>query len=113
MRYRWLNWLLLLISVLLFISVIRSWMNFSVRGKGIKATQEKLVQVKQQHEELQRQLAKVESLEYVEKEARDKLNLGKEGEMIVIIPPTSPFLSPTPTPVDTSSNWQKWLRIFF
>ena len=113
MQRKWLTWVLLIISILFVISVIRSWSNLSERSYGITATQEKLDEVKREREELERQLARVESLEYVEKEARNKLNLGKEGELVVLIPSISPFLSPTPTPIDTSPNWEKWVKIFF
>ena len=94
-------------------SLIRSWVNLSDRGVNIKGTQDKFNQVEQQQDELKRKLASVESREYVEKEARDKLNLGKEGEVAVVAPSVSPVAEPTPTPFNTSTNWQKWVRLFF
>lgn len=88
-------------------------MNLSGRGVNIKSTQDKLNQVKQQQDELKRKRASVESREYIEKEARDKLNLGKEGEIAVVAPSVSPIAELTPAPFDTSTNWQKWVKLFF
>lgn len=47
----------------------------------------------------------------LEKTIRNKLNLSKEGEMVVIIPQLSPtpmVLTPTPAP-----NWQQWMDLYF
>jgi len=92
--------------------VVRSWINLSRMGKIIEQTQEKLQQVKQQQEDLNRQLVKTESREYVEKEVRNKLNLSRENEVVIILPSVSPILQPTPTSIDALANWQKWVKVF-
>lgn len=111
-RSKIVTWLLLLMIVMLSINVARSWVKISQRAEVIKLIQDKLQQVKEQKENLKRKLAEVESQEYIEREARNKLNKGKEGEIVLILPSISPFIEPTPTPIDTSANWQKWVRLF-
>lgn len=97
---------------MLAINIIRSWQHLSQRGDVIRETQERLEKAKEENEDLKKQLAQVESRQYIEKEARNKLNLGREGEMIILLPSISPILEPTPTIPDTSSNWEKWVKIF-
>ncbi len=78
----------------------------------IKEADDRLQKVTGESQNLQRELAQAESKDFIEREARNKLNLGKEGEIILILPPISPFLTPTPVPVDSSPNWQKWVKLF-
>lgn len=113
MKYRLVSWILLFIILMLVINIIRSFFNLRQRGDVISQTQEKLQSEKEQQEELNRQLARVESPAYIEKEARNKLNLGREREIVLILPSISPIAEPTPTIIDKSSNWQKWIRLFF
>lgn len=112
MRYKLINWVLLLLSLLFFINVVRSANLLTMRGKVIADIQNNLQEEKERQEDLKRQLAKVESDQYIEREARNKLNLGREGEIILLLPSVSPIIEPTPTPVDTTANWQKWINMF-
>ena len=113
MKHRLISWLLLIISLTLTIGVIRSWFSLGQQGDIIKQAEEKLQEEEEKQRELKRQLAQVESPAYIEKEARNKLNLGKEGETALILPSISPIARPTPTTPDKSSNWEKWLKLFY
>lgn len=65
---------------------------------------------KKRNVELKTQLVKTEDSYEFEKTVRNKLNLHKEDEIIVVIPnPTPTILSPTPTQIP---NYMKWLDIF-
>lgn len=112
MRYKIINWVLLFLTVLLFVNVIRSFKLLALRGNVVGDIQGKLQEEKDKQDNLKKQLARVESNQYIEKEARNKLNLGREGEMIVLLPSVTPVFLPTPTPVETIANWQKWMRLF-
>ena len=60
--------------------------------------------------ELKTQLVKTEDPYEFEKTVRNKLNLQKQDEVIVVIPnPTPTILSPTPTQIP---NYIKWLDVF-
>lgn len=98
--------------IILASNLIRSFLSISQRENILKDAQDRLEEVREENQNLQRQLAKVESGEYIEKEARNKLNLGKEGEVMLILPSISPVYTPAPTPIDRSTNWQKWVKIF-
>lgn len=112
MSYRLINWLILIICIVLFINLIRSFFHLQKQGKIIKGVEEKLREVTAEQDDLKRQLARSKSHQFIEKQAREKLNLGKEGEVIIILPSISLYLEPTPMPIDTSSNWEKWLKVF-
>lgn len=113
MKNRLINWVLLLVALMLVVNIIRSWIYLSQRGDIIRQTQERLKQVREENEELKRKKAQVESEQYIEREARNRLNLGREGEVVLLLPSISPSAEPTPTPVDTSSNLIKWVKVFF
>jgi len=92
--------------------VVRSWLKLQERGKIIKQVQKKLEEAKNKQENLKRQLAQVESRDFIEEEARNKLNMGKEGEIVLILP-SLVFKQPTPSPPAKSPNWKKWLELFY
>lgn len=81
----------------------------------IVKAQKELTKQTADNQRLKQDLARVNRPEFVEQEARDKLFLTKPGEGIVVIPTTAVVVSPTPTPipVDTTPNWQKWWEVFF
>lgn len=113
MRNRLINLVLLILFILLALNLFRSVKNFYLRRSMIKNAEDSLQEELNQNDNLKRELAKTQSETFVEKQARDKLNLVKEGEIIVILPTILPFVEPSPTPIDTSSNFEKWWKVFF
>ena len=94
-------------------NLIRSWRQLGRRGDIIKEAQDKLQEEKLLQDNLVRKLAGIKSAAFVDKQIREKLNLGREGEIVVILPSVSSAAEPTPTPIDTSSNLEKWIKVFF
>lgn len=77
--------------------------------------EERVEELRVKNEELKERLGYVKSSEFVEKEARDRLNMAKEDEIIVVLPEE---LGLRDWKLETSSeedlpNWQRWLRLFF
>lgn len=112
MHFKIINWFLFLLFVLLLVSLFRSVDQFRQREGILKEAETKLQDVKQEQNDLKKQLARAESKQFIEKQARDKLNLGREGEIVVILPSISVEAEPTPSPIDVSANWQKWAKVF-
>lgn len=112
MKQTLVNWILLILVVLLAVSTVRSWFRLTQRGQIIGDLQNKLQTEKVKRDGLSRQLALVQSPEYIENEARNKLNMGREGETVLFLPP---LVSPTPTmnPAEENQNWEKWVKVFF
>ncbi len=107
------NWILLIIFLVLVANLIKSWYFLQKRLDLVKHTQDKLEQVAQEHENLKRQLARVEADDYIEREARNKLNYTREGEVVILLPSISPISKPTPTPTEIPLNWLKWAKLFY
>ncbi|OGF99209.1 hypothetical protein A2Y99_04485 [Candidatus Gottesmanbacteria bacterium RBG_13_37_7] len=112
MKKKYVNLLLIIITLFLIVSIFRSWFLLQKRSEAIKKTQDKLTNLIDEQERLNRELARVEGREYIEREARNKLNYGKEGESFVFLPEITPVLLPTPTPTEIPYNWLKWVKIF-
>lgn len=68
-------------------------------------------EAKQKNARLKTEIVKQKSLHEVEKTIRNKLNLSKEGELVVIIPRPSP--TPTPIIVPTIPIYKQWINVFF
>lgn len=113
MRYRLINGFLWIIAATLVVNIIRSSIYLEKRAQNMKERADNLENIKNQQKELERNLAEVNSPDFVEKEARNKLNLGKSGEVVVLLPKVSQSIEATPTPVDEAANWQKWARLFW
>lgn len=87
------------------------WSLWQVR-QIVTQTQERVDLTQSENEQLQKRLAEVSSDAFVEKEAREKLGLGKLGETILILPnqsrdPRSQILDLRDEP-----NWKKWWNLY-
>lgn len=111
-KHKLASWVLFSVCLLLFISAFKSWINISKRADIFKNAQDRVQEASEKQKQLESALARVQSKEYIEQQAREKLNLSREGEITVIIPTISITEEPTPTPVENLSNWQKWLKVF-
>lgn len=81
---------------------------------------QEIAQLKDRNAELRRQMEYLQSPEYVEKVAREQLNLVQPGDTpLVLVYPTGKEPAPQPTPVPAqkqtapSPNWQRWWGFFF
>lgn len=64
---------------------------------------------------LEEEKAQRETDNFLEKEARDKLKMVKEGERLVVLPETLPVLGAETgaTPRAVLPVWRQWLELFF
>lgn len=67
---------------------------------------------KKQNQFLKERLYYVNTNEFIEKQAREKLGMVKSGEHIVLAPPASSTSSEIKIN-DTIPNWKKWWKLFF
>lgn len=102
------SWALVLVmgtfTIKLSLNVWRLWK----AGERVKVAETELITEKKIHEQLQQKLAEVESREFIEKEAREKLGLGTP------IPTNNPPVSSQPqeTIIKDEPNWQKWWKLY-
>jgi cell division protein FtsB len=112
-KNRVINGILFLSFIVLLFNVMRTYFFIQQKGDILQKANLKLQKAKEENENLKRQLARTQSPVFIEKEARNKLNMGKEGEILLLMPTIIPVEDPTPTPVDTSTNLEKWKKVFF
>ncbi|KKR03108.1 MAG: Septum formation initiator family protein [Microgenomates group bacterium GW2011_GWC1_39_12] len=85
-----------------------------VGRKGLlKAKQEELVQLQKEQENLQNKLKLAQTPEFIEKEAREKLNLAKIGETIILVEEGEIQAQTNQKETTIIPNWKKWWQMFF
>lgn len=112
MRARLINAFLLFLSVTVAVNLIRSWVQLQQRGDILNKEQQQLETVQAGHEQLVRQLAQVQTQAYQEQQARERLNVAKPQEAVVILPTVIPIELYTPTPTPSPVPWQQWKQVF-
>jgi len=99
--------LLLFLATSFIRNIIDIQRNYPVYNDSKKGFEE----AKQKNAQLKTQIVKQKSLNEIEKTIRNKLNLSKEGELVLIIPRPSP--SPTPIITPTIPIYKQWINVFF
>lgn len=79
-------------------------------GSRISQAKAELEVALKQQDELKNNLAWVQSPEFVEKEAREKLGMGKPDEVVLILPKFDEKPRSAEDPV--LSTWQKWWTLY-
>jgi cell division protein FtsB len=109
---RLIKFLILIIGVYIAISLTGSNWQLWRQGKIVEQMELRNQKLQQEGEALRKKLSQVETEEFIEKEARDKLNMGMPGETIVIIPDTLLATSAASGSSKELPNWEKWLKLF-
>ena len=113
MRKKFLKILAFLIGVCLIISLSRSIYQLLQASQQVGQTEEKLAKLEKEREELFKQKSYQESRFFIEKEAREKLNLSYPGEAIVILPDEEELIKQVQDfQAKTLPNYQRWLNLF-
>jgi cell division protein FtsB len=106
------------LAIFFAISLIGNVYKIRSAKKRFDDAQEKLASLKEEQKTLEEQLNVVKSQAYIEKQARDKLGLAKEGEIVLVLPDKEVLKSLSPRKSEESSltlpdpNWKKWMKLF-
>ncbi len=104
---------IIIIGTGLIISLSRNIYCLLKAGDQVELAQQRLEELEKEHQELLKKEDYYQSEEFVEQEARNRLNMGKPGETVVILPPNVGGTGEiTSTPAPELPNWQRWLRLF-
>jgi cell division protein FtsB len=112
MSKRLITFVVVIFCLFCIIQICWSIVNLWQKG-GLVTEQVQILKQKQsENDQLKQKLVEVESNDYIEKEARNKLNMQKEGDVVVVLPKNLPQIEKTS---DSSqlSNWQKWAKMIF
>jgi cell division protein FtsB len=104
--------------IILALSVSKNIERDAQINDQIQTEKAKLGKIQTDNNKLTQELAQTQNPNFIEKEVRDELGLGKEGEAIVVLPDADILrkLAPQmPSEVDTlpDPNWVKWEKLFF
>lgn len=103
----------IIIGFFLILNLARGvWGAYKDRSKLTEA-QNKLNTLRVQNEQLKNQLQYEKSDFFVEKEARDKLDLIKRNEVAVVLPQIKSAEGDPKQLEANLPNWQRWWRVFF
>lgn len=112
MKNRFLRILVFGLGVFLIVSLSRSIIDIWQKGGLLDKEEERLAKARLENEELAKELERLQSPEYIEKQAREKLGLGREGEVVVVLPPQvgspSPEVKIAPKQPE-KAVWQQWV----
>lgn len=84
-------------------------------GKRLDVAVEQVNKLQETNRMLEKRLEKVKSYDFIEEVARNKLNLVRDGETVVIIDQKSlenVLAQGKTAPVSKIPNWQGWLKLF-
>lgn len=101
------------IIILMILNLFKSWSSLQERLNIIKNTENKIALETDKQDRLKRELAQAESPDFIESQARDKLNMVREGEIVILMPTISISVQQTSPISELSPNWQKWLKLFW
>jgi cell division protein FtsB len=105
------NLLVFLVGGVIIVNLaLGCWRLWQAGGKVGEAAKQ-LEKLKIKNEKLKSELEYVKSPEFVEKEAREKLGLGRPGEEVWILPSISANQPPISENQD-KPNWERWWELF-
>ena len=111
MLKRLIAFIIVLVGLICIVQISRSIFNLWQKGDLISEQAAILKQKQAENDQLKQKLNQVESPEFIEKEARDKLNLQKEGEVVVVLPKTQELVLDDQNKGEKLANWQKWWKL--
>jgi cell division protein FtsB len=104
--------------LILALSVARNVSRDAQINTQVQAEKAKLAKIQADNNNLIQEIAQTQSPDFIEREVRDKLGLGKEGEATVVLPDDDTLRKLAPQmPVENDTlpdpNWVKWEKLFF
>lgn len=109
------SFLPLLISFVLGFNLGRDIWRLKKAEKRIFEAEQRLGEVKKENDDLEKQKEYYQSEQFLEEQIRDKLQMAKEGEKIVILPQEiieGGMEQDGETGEEEKENWGKWLELF-
>lgn len=102
----------IVVSLLIINGLSRNFLELWQQKKRVERVEQDVAALEQKEVELKGELRYYQSDEYVEKIAREKLLLGKEGETVLLLPSGFPNQSPITNhqSPDIVPFWKKWLK---
>lgn len=114
-KKRLINLFVFIIGISLIVNLSRNILKTLKASNQIKQAEKRAEELAKEQQSLLEKSQYYQSEAFIEEEARNKLNMSRPGEEIVILPPNvSRILSQKmPNLPQEVPNWQKWWNLFF
>jgi len=115
---RLIRYILIFVCALLVVSLVNNISTSRKMAQTLENAKQSLSDAQADEESLKQDLGIIESDYYFEKEARNKLGLVKENEIVVVLPSDDVLRKLSPRKVNDEnyrlpeSNWKKWMSLF-
>lgn len=106
---------IIIVAIVILVSLARQINEALISGTRLDESAEEVNKLQEKNRNLKEKLSGTQKYEKIEEIARNKLNLGKPGETVVIIPEEmidNVLKVQKPVEIVKSPNWQGWLRLF-
>lgn len=102
---------------ILALSLVKNLNRVSRIRKQVEAEKASIEKMVRENTELNAQMARTVTADFLEKEVRNKLGLAKEGEAIVVLPDPEILKKLAPKITTEAAtlpdpNWRRWLKLF-
>jgi len=107
---------ILLVSLIVAYNLINQIINSTKSGDRLSQAADTVYKLETKNKELKIKLTQIQSPDFIEQQARDKLGLGKPGETVVIIPEEKlkEVMGASQSAQQVRlPNWLGWLRVFW
>lgn len=105
-----------LVSLIIAYNLINQIINTTKSGDRLSQAADTVYKLELKNKELKKKLTQIQSPDFIEQQARDKLGLSKKGETVVIIPEETLKLvlgASESAQEIRLPNWLGWLRVFW
>ena len=106
--------LILIVGIGLIVSLSRSIFKMSKVTDELRLAEQRIRELEEQKETLVKRKEFYQSEDFIEQEARNKLNMIKEGETVIVLPPNLEEIlgEKEKQPQASLPNWRQWLDLF-
>ncbi|OGV97286.1 hypothetical protein A2W24_06265 [Microgenomates group bacterium RBG_16_45_19] len=113
-------WGIVVVGVVLAVNLSRSIYDFVGLKDRLVEAREKVDKLKAEQEALEKEYSYKTSPDYVEQTIRETLNMGRSGEVVVVLPQEIAEATETvelrvspAEPPEVMPRWRQWLEVFF
>lgn len=105
----------ILVGLILVVKITGDLLHLFKAWQQIEKMERKVAALEKKKKELSEKNQYYQTPEFIEEEARNKLNMAKPGEIIVVLPPNlSEFLNHSKNQnEELEPNWRRWWNLFF
>ncbi|OGM02462.1 hypothetical protein A2115_02740 [Candidatus Woesebacteria bacterium GWA1_41_8] len=112
------KWTVLGLFALLILSLVKNILKLREVNMQIKEEKERIINLEKEGKDLTAELNSVQSQVYIEKQLRDKLDMSKEGEIVIVLPDVATLRKFAPKDeqeedVLPDPYWMMWYKTFF